>query len=139
MYVFLFVFAIVLGVFLMWLILSDRVSMSTDIGSALLPVAIVILTYGVSCAVTLLTKKDLEYDMTKYLKAKTEIEIFSNDCSTIPLKVASEYYNDITDANNLVMKSRKYHDNWYLKQFYYKEIADLPLLKCDSAEVKISI
>ena len=139
MFVALFSFAIVLGLFLIFLVFSDRININIGTGGILLVLSILIFTYGLSSVLALVTKSDLEYDMKMYLKAKTEIEMIESTEVSIPIEVISEYWDDISHANNLVMKSRKYHDNWYLKQFYYKEIAELPLLKCDSTKLKVSI
>ena len=139
MFVALFSFAIILGLFLMWLIFSDRINMISSIGGILLILSIFILVYGIGSALSLATKNDLEYDMKMYLKAKTEIEMIESTEVSLPIEVINAYWDDISQANDLVMNSRKYHNNWYLKQFYYKEIADLSLLKCDSVKIRISI
>lgn len=137
MYIFLFVFAIILGIFLLWLASSNHVTEFFSSMSIIL--GLCIFVYGLSAAIALLTKNDLEHDMNKYLKARTEIEILSNECSTISMQIASEYYDDVSSANSLVKESRKYHNNWYLRQFYYKDIADLPLLKLDTIKAKITM
>jgi len=90
---------------------------------------IVFVLYFIYATVILCSHQTKEEDFAKYEKAKTEYEIIKNKCVDISTSTLIDYIDDIEKANNLVEKSKKWHDNWYLKDFYYKEIGELPVLE----------
>ena len=93
-----------------------------------LPGAFLIL-YSIYSTVILFSHQTKEEDLAKYEKAKTEYEIIQNKCVDISTSTLIDYIDDIEKANDLVEKSKKWHNNWYLKDFYYKEIGELPVLE----------
>lgn len=89
----------------------------------------VFVLYFIYATVILLSHRTKKEDFAKYEKAKTEYEIIKNKCVDISTTTLIDYIDDIEKANKLIEKSKKYHDNWYLKDFYYKEIGELPVLE----------
>lgn len=87
------------------------------------------ILYSVYATVGLCCHQTKEEDFAKYEKAKTEYEIIKNKCVDISTSTLLYYIDDIEKANKLIEQSKKYHDNWYLKDFYYKEIGELPILE----------
>jgi len=87
------------------------------------------LAYGLDSIIILASHQTKKEDLAKYEKAKTEYEIIKNKCVDISAEMLIDYIDDIEKANDLIEKSKKWHNNWYLKDFYYKEIGELPLLE----------
>ena len=85
--------------------------------------------YGAYAGLILLTHRTKKEDLAIYEKAKTEYEIIKNKSVDISTSTLIDYIDDIEKANNLVEKSKKWHNNWYLKDFYYKEIGELPVIE----------
>ena len=61
---------------------------------------------------------------------------FLQNAEDIPIYLAAEYKDHIDKVNRLIDKSAKYHDNWYMSPFYYKEIGELEKIKTDSIKTK---
>lgn len=85
--------------------------------------------YGVYAGVILSSHQTKKEDFAKYEKAKAEYEIIKNKCVYISTEMLIDYIDDIKKANDLIEKSKKWHNNWYLKDFYYKEIGELQVLE----------
>jgi hypothetical protein len=88
-----------------------------------------LILYSIYATVALCFCQTKEEDFEKYEKAKTEYEIIKNKCVDISTSTLVDYIDDIKEANKLIEKSKKWHNNWYLKNFYYKEIGELPVLE----------
>lgn len=88
-----------------------------------------LILYSIYATVALCFCQTKEEDFEKYQKAKTEYEIIKNKCVDISTSTLVDYIDDIEEANKLIEKSKKWHNNWYLKNFYYKEISELPVLE----------
>lgn len=88
-----------------------------------------LLLYGLNSIIMLANHQTKKEDLAKYEKAKTEYEIIKNKCVDISAPTLLDYIDDIEKANDLIEKSKKWHNNWYLKDFYYKEIGELPILE----------
>ncbi len=88
-----------------------------------------LVLYFIYATVILFSRQTKDEDFAKYEKAKTEYEIIKNKCVDISAEMLIDYIDDIKKANDLIEKSKKWHDNWYLKDFYYKEIAELPVIE----------
>lgn len=100
-----------------------------DIGQNCGLCGVVLVLYFIYATVALCCHQTKEEDFAKYEKAKTEYEIIKNKCVDISTATLIEYIYDIKEANDMIERSKKYHDNWYLKNFYYKEIAELPTIE----------
>ena len=87
------------------------------------------LLYGLDSIIMLASHQTKKEDLAKYEKAKTEYEIIKNKCVDISTPTLLDYIDDIEKANDLIEKSKKWHNNWYLKNFYYKETGELPVLE----------
>lgn len=87
------------------------------------------LLYGLDSIIMLASHQTKKEDLAKYEKAKTEYEIIKNKSVDISTSTLIDYIDDIEEANDLIEKSKKWHNNWYLKDFYYKEIGELPVLE----------
>ena len=62
-----------------------------------------------------------------YDKAVAEKDMLESGIR-IPLEMTADYSDDIVEMNRLIMKSRKFCDNWFLKPIYHKETAELELI-----------
>lgn len=71
-----------------------------------------------------------------YAEAKYKCEILKTD---VPMHVETvlDFKEDIEDVNETIDRHRKYYNNWYLKPLFYKEMAELNKLNCDTINVKI--
>ena len=101
-------------------------------------ISIVLVTYGLSSLLPWLKHSELEDDMSKYEKANLEYQILQKEYE-LPIGVVLEYKNDIEDMNELIDMSKKYHDNWYLESFYYKEVGELPKFPVENISVTTNI
>lgn len=120
-----------LGVFLMYLAINV-----IDNGYLLSAISgIILLTYGLSSFIALASHNNLDYDLKEYEKAKVEMSYLQNE-EDIPIHLVIEFKNNIENVNRLIDKSAKYHNNWYLNKFYYKEIGELEKIKIDSIKTK---
>lgn len=120
-----------LGVFLIylaWNVIDKGFELSAVFG-------IIMLTYGVGSFVVLARHNNLDYDLKEYEKAKVEMVFLQNE-EDIPIHLAVEFKSNIENVNRLIDKSAKYHNNWYLNKFYYKEIGELEKIKIDSIKTK---
>ena len=68
-----------------------------------------------------------EGELRMYNKAVAEKDMLESDIQ-IPLEVTADYSDDIVEMNRLIMKSRKFCDNWFLNPIYHKETAELELI-----------
>lgn len=68
-----------------------------------------------------------EGELRMYNKAVAEKDMLESDIQ-IPLEVMADYSDDIVEMNRLIMKSRKFCDNWFLNPIYHKETAALQLI-----------
>lgn len=130
-YVLISIFTTLFGVFLIYLaceVIDKGIELSSVFG-------IILLTYGVSSFLALASHNNLDDDLKEYEKAKTEMVFLQNE-EVIPIHLAVEYKDHIDNVNRLIDKSAKYHDNWYMNQFYYKEIGELEKIKTDSIKTK---
>ena len=121
MYIALLIIAFIAGITLFCFFFDRR-----GIGAFL---GLLLFLYGVYAVTVLLSHQTKEDDFAKYEKARTEYEIIKNKCVDISTSTMIDYIDDIKKANDLIEKSKKWHDNWYLKDFYYKEIGELPVLE----------
>lgn len=123
MYIALSIISLIAGVGLMVLYYSFGIFPNGSLFGAFL------ILYFIYSTVILFSHQTKEEDFAKYKKAKTEYEIIKNKCVDISTSMLIDYIDDIKKANDLIEKSKKWHDNWYLKDFYYKEIAELPSIE----------
>lgn len=123
------ILTIVLGIVFVYLACSTKF---TDLFAAL---GTILLCYGFGSFVPLSGHDDLNDDLQKYEKAKAEMRVIQNE-DDLPIHLVVEYKNHIDEANKLIEKSAKYHDNWYLSPFYYEEIGKLEKLVPDTIKVK---
>lgn len=131
-YVLISIFTTLLGIFLICL----TAEATTDKWVVLCSIFGAFLTiYGIISFLALASHNNLDYDLEEYEKAKTEMRFLQNE-EDIPIHLAVEYKGHIEEVNRLIDKSAKYHDNWYMNQFYYKEIGELEKIKTDSIKTK---
>lgn len=131
-YVLISIFTTLLGIFLIYL----TYEVTTDEWVVLCGIFGIILScYGICSFVALASHNNLDHDLEQYEKAKTEMRFLQNE-EDIPIHLAVEYKGHIEKVNRLIDKSAKYHDNWYMNQFYYKEIGQLEKIKTDSIKTK---
>ena len=76
-------------------------------------------------------------DMKRYHKAVSEYNIIM-ETKEIDYDLFQDYIMDITQVNKLIDDSKKYHNNWYLGPFYYKEIGELKPINIDSVNIKLT-
>ena len=130
-YVLISIFTTFLGVFLIYLaydVIDNGIELCATFG-------VILLCYGISSFLVLASHNNLDYDLKEYEKAKTEMRFLQNE-EDIPIHLVVEYKKHIDEVNRLIDKSAKYHDNWYMNQFYYKEIGELEKIKTDSIKTK---
>lgn len=132
-YILISILTILLGVFLIYLVCDDVIEKGIELSSVF---GVILLTYGVGSFVVLASHNNLDYDLKEYEKAKkVEMKFLQNE-ENIPIHLAVEFKNNIENVNRLIDKSAKYHNNWYLNKFYYKEIGELEKIKIDSIKTK---
>ena len=123
------ILTIVFGIVFLYLACSTRfVDLFAVLGA-------IFLSYGLGSIIPLSGHDDLNDDLQKYEKAKAEMRVIQNE-DDLPIHLVIEYKNHIDEANKLIEKSAKYHDNWYLSPFYYKEIGELEKLVPDTIKAK---
>ena len=130
-YVLISILTTLLGVFLIYLacdVIHNWIDLSATFG-------VILLCYGISSFLALASHNNLDYDLKEYEKAKTEMRFLQNE-EDIPIHLVVEYKDHIDEVNRLIDKSAKYHDNWYMNKFYYKEIGELEKIKTDSIKTK---
>jgi len=123
MYIALLIISLIAGVLLIVLFFCF------DAGQNCFLFGVLLVLYFIYATVILCCHQTKEEDLAKYEKAKTECEIIKNKCVDINTETFIEYIDDIREANDLIKRSKKWHDNWYLKNFYYKEIGELPVIE----------
>lgn len=121
MYIVLSIISLVVGIVLLYFYIDGKLP-----GCVL---GAMFLVYGLDSIIVLASHQTKKEDLAKYEKAKTEYEIIKNKSVDISSSILLDYIDDIEKANDLVEKSKKWHNNWYLKNFYYKEIGELPVLE----------
>jgi len=93
-------------------------------------------TYFLVSVVVISTNPSLEMLKKDYIDAKYKCEILKTD-GKMPLETILDFKKDIEDMNTRIDNHRKYHKNWYLKPLFYREIAELDKLNCDTINVEI--
>lgn len=93
-------------------------------------------TYFLVSVVVIAFNPSLETVKKDYTDAKYKCEILKTD---VPMHVETvlDFKEDIENMNKTIDNHRKYYDDWYLKPLFYKEIAELDKLNCDTINVKI--
>lgn len=130
----------------MWYILSIALSLILTILSICMVykretifgyvLSIVMGTYFLVSVVLITTNPSLEMLKQDYIDAKYKCEILKTEV-TIPVETILDFKKDIENMNTIIDNHRKYYKNWYLKPLFYREIAELNKLNCDTINVKI--
>lgn len=130
-YILISVLALIVGFVLVYFAIEE------DWCDFLIGVGTIILFYGIFSLLPYFLHDNLDNDLTKYEKAKFKLEVIENS-EEIPMSVLSDFKESIDSMNELIDKSAKYHDNWFLGPFYYKEIGELDkLVLSDTIQTKI--
>lgn len=97
------------------------------------------LTFGITSLFVGVTRTTLEDDLRYYENSRCKCEILNDKDAVLSLDMIIGMRNDIRETNNRIRKSRKYHNHWYLKALFYKEVGDLEILKCDTIKAKVTM
>lgn len=128
-----YVLSIALSMFLMILSICIVRKHGTIFGYILF---VVMGVYFLVSVVVISTNPSLEMLKKDYIDAKYKCEILKTEV-TMPVETVLCFKEDIEYINNTIDNHRKYYKNWYLKPLFYREIAELDKLNCDTINVKI--
>lgn len=127
------ILAVVIG------IVSVYLSTEKDIGGDVLAaVGAFLILYGTISVIPFFGHNDIDDDLKNYEKSKAKLEIIKEK-ENLPIGLIMDFKYDINSTNKLIEKSKKYHDNWFLSSFYYKEIGELDKLETDSILTSVKV
>lgn len=97
------------------------------------------LTCGIASLLAGVTRTTLEDDLRYYENSRCKCEMLNDKDVVLSLDMVIDMRNDIRETNNRIRNSKKYHNHWYLKALYYKEVGGLDILKCDTIKAKVTM
>lgn len=132
------ILTIVLGFLLLYLTINVFVDKNFWYSLSIVA-TICFLAFGVTSLLVGLTRTTLEDDLRNYENSRCKCDILNDENAVLSLDVVVDMRNDIKETNYRIKNSRKYHDNWYLKVLFYKEVGELEILKCDTIKAKVTM
>lgn len=127
------ILAVVIGIVLVYLTTEQGIG-----GDFTFAVGVFLILYGIISLIPFFEHNDIDDDLKNYENSKAKFEIIKEK-ENLPIGLIMDFKRDINSTNKLIEKSKKYHDNWYLGSFYYKEIGELDKLETDSILTSVKV
>jgi hypothetical protein len=95
-------------------------------------------TYFVCSVVILSSNTSVKAEYRKYIDAKDKFELLQTNKVT-SLRLANDFVKDVENMNELIEKSNKYYNNWYLGILYHEETGKLQTFDLKSISLNVTL
>ena len=91
------------------------------------------------CSVLIISNNtSVKAEYRKYLDAKDKFELLQTNKVT-SLRLVNDFVKDVENMNELIEKSNKYHNNWYLGILYHEETGKLQTFDLKSINLNVTL